>query len=200
MKLIKFKTDIKDKLNNYKSGDIIFISDFISKHWINKGYDIDVFDVSTIKYVHNKLPLDELITKLTKDYKKLEKDIFILQQFVEQKEEGKLLDIGTYTGTFHEITTNEIETFKKIKANCNRLIICMESSGSKEQDDKIKNILEAIRYIDEVIIYHSKEYLIDLLIDLKKKALMTQGRLIRFFEKDSKDEDFISLGIVKKYI
>ena len=99
--------------------------------------------------------------------------------------------IGIIAGMFDIIHPGYVEMFIECKKHCDKLIVLIHEDASIERKEKMspilstndrKNILESIKYIDEVIIYKTEN---DLLEILKNSNLS-----IRFLGDDYKNKKF----------
>lgn len=84
--------------------------------------------------------------------------------------------IGIIAGCFDVIHPGYIKMFKEAKENCEWLIVLLHNDPSIERQNKIKpvlsveermEILEAIRYVDEVIPYNTEKELAEILLRTK---------------------------------
>jgi glycerol-3-phosphate cytidylyltransferase len=83
---------------------------------------------------------------------------------------------GLIAGSFDVIHPGYIKMFKEAKTVCNYVIVALHDNPNLERPEKMKptflvedrrDILEAIKYIDEIIIYSTENELINLIDDLK---------------------------------
>ncbi len=98
---------------------------------------------------------------------------------------------GVTAGNFDVLHPGYIEMFKEMKKNCSVLIVLLHTDPSIERPEKLKPILssrerkdmlESIKYVDDVIRYTYEEQLYDLL---------KLGQFdIRFLGDDYKDKPF----------
>ena len=79
---------------------------------------------------------------------------------------------GVIAGNFDVLHPGYIEMFKEMKENCTCLIVLLHTDPSIERPHKLrpilpskerKEMLESIRYVDDVIRYTYEEQLLDLL-------------------------------------
>lgn len=89
--------------------------------------------------------------------------------------------IGITAGTFDLCHAGHMLVFKEAKTVCDHLIVALQDDPSDTPADyrgKIKNkpvmsleertiILESIKYVDEIIVYHSEEELYKILVEQK---------------------------------
>ncbi len=100
---------------------------------------------------------------------------------------------GVTAGNFDVIHPGYIEMFKEMKKNCSVLIILLHTDPSIERPEKLKPILssrerkdmlESIKYVDDVIRYTYEEQLYDLLKQQGKNELinvfMLQNQVDKF--------------------
>lgn len=87
---------------------------------------------------------------------------------------------GFIAGCFDIIHPGYIKMFKESKENCDRLIIGLHNDPSIERNTKLKpilsilerkEILESIKYIDDIIVYNTEEDLIHLIKKLNVDVL-----------------------------
>ena len=98
---------------------------------------------------------------------------------------------GVTAGNFDVLHPGYIEMFKEMKKNCSVLIVLLHTDPSIERPEKLKPILssrerkdmlESIKYVDDVIRYTYEEQLYDLL---------KLGQFdVRFLGDDYKDKPF----------
>ena len=98
---------------------------------------------------------------------------------------------GVIAGNFDVIHPGYIKTFKECKKNCDHFTILLHSDPTIERPEKLKpilsieervEILESIKYIDEIQVYTYEKELIEIL----KNGDFT----IRFLGDDYLDKDF----------
>lgn len=100
---------------------------------------------------------------------------------------------GFTCGTFDLCHAGHMLMFKECKESCDYLIVGLEVDPSVDRKDKNKPVqtleerriqLEAIRYIDEIIIYHNEKELYEIL------AKNAQGIEIRIVGSDWEGKPF----------
>jgi len=88
----------------------------------------------------------------------------------------KIYNVGVIAGNFDIIHLGYIRMFKECKLNCKRLIVLLHTDPSIERKNKLspihtiqerKEILSAIKYIDDIQVYDYEKELIDLLNKIK---------------------------------
>lgn len=99
--------------------------------------------------------------------------------------------IGFTCGSFDLCHYGHILMFKECKGQCDHLIVGLQTNPNKDRPEKnipIQSLeerwgqLEAIKYIDDVIVYETEDDLIQLLTDIQAD--------IRFVGADWKDEEY----------
>lgn len=104
--------------------------------------------------------------------------------------------IGLIAGAFDLIHPGYIDMFSYSKKNCDYLIVALHNDPSLERLNKIspllsinerKKILEAIKYIDEIIIYNTE---IELLEILKSNNVN-----VRFLGDDYHNKDYTGIEL-----
>lgn len=107
--------------------------------------------------------------------------------------------IGFTAGSFDLLHPGYIRLFKEAKTKCDYLIVGLHKDPSKERVNKIKpvlsiedrvEILESIKYIDQIEIYESEEDL--------EKLLANFTPDIRFLGDDYIDRQYTGIGISKQ--
>lgn len=104
--------------------------------------------------------------------------------------------VGITAGAFDLCHAGHMLVFKEAKAVCDHFIVALQDDPSdtpSEYRGKLKNkpvmtlderriILEGIKYVDEVVVYHSEDDLYKLLVDLQPD--------IRIIGADWKDKQY----------
>ena len=98
---------------------------------------------------------------------------------------------GVIAGNFDVIHPGYVKTFKECKENCDHFTILLHSDPTIERPEKLKpilsieerlEILDSIKYIDEIQVYTYEKELIEI--------LKSGGFTIRFLGDDYLDKDF----------
>lgn len=80
--------------------------------------------------------------------------------------------IGIIAGSFDVIHPGYVQTFRKSKEHCDRLVVALQTDPTIERPNKCKptlsweeryDILSSIRYVDEILKYTTEEDLLNLL-------------------------------------
>ena len=112
---------------------------------------------------------------------------------------------GFTCGSFDIIHWGQIEMFEECKKICDYLIVGLQTDSTLDRSEKRKpihpvekrkKVLEAIRYIDEVIIYKTDKDLYNLL-----EKLIGEKRIdIRIIGADWKDKEYVGKNLpIKVY-
>lgn len=106
-------------------------------------------------------------------------DLFIDDKAISADEWRKIISkkvVGFLAGSFDVLHPGYIAMFQEAKQNCDKLVVGLHADPTLENPNKIKpilsiedrkNILLALRYVDEVIVYNTEQDLADLIDRLK---------------------------------
>jgi glycerol-3-phosphate cytidylyltransferase len=99
------------------------------------------------------------------------------------------MKIGIIAGAFDVLHLGYIEMFMEAKEKCDLLTILLHADPTNENKNKLKpiqtpyervRILSSIKYIDNIITYHTEQELFDII----KNYVETNGDVIRFLGDD----------------
>ncbi len=105
------------------------------------------------------------------------------------------MKLGVIAGNFDIIHPGYMKMFKECKANCDKFLVFLHTDPTIERPEKIKpilsveertEILQGIRYIDEIVPYNTEHDLWRLLI--------LYNPSIRFLGEDYKDKNYTGKG------
>jgi glycerol-3-phosphate cytidylyltransferase len=108
--------------------------------------------------------------------------------------------LGVIAGNFDIIHPGYMKMFKECKANCDKFMVFLHTDPTIERPEKIKpilsveertEILQGIRYIDEIVPYNTEHDLWRLLI--------LYNPSIRFLGEDYKDKNYTGKGFCPVY-
>ncbi len=108
--------------------------------------------------------------------------------------------LGVIAGNFDIIHPGYMKMFKECKANCDKFLVFLHTDPTIERPEKIKpilsveertEILQGIRYIDEIVPYNTEHDLWRLLI--------LYNPSIRFLGEDYKDKNYTGKGFCPVY-
>jgi len=81
--------------------------------------------------------------------------------------------IGIFTEKFDSISFEYIKNLEETKKNCDFLIVCLESNCDSKNLNEKEQILRSIKFIDEVVIFSTKENL-----EEKLKTIVSENQII----------------------